>query len=82
MLRANARLAPTGVDAFFFLLRRLPPTPLAPSFISFITSLTVTILLSSVVAIFSATIIGSIKSINILPGEDAKSAPAFIIASK
>ena len=38
-------------------------------------SLTVTILLLSVIAIFSATTNGSIKSINTLAGEDAKLAP-------
>ena len=42
----------------------------------------VTNFLLSVIAIFSATINGSIKSIKILPGDDAKFAPAAIITSK
>ena len=39
-------------------------------------------LYDSVIAIFSATMIGSKKSIKIRAGEEAKLAPAEIIASK
>ena len=66
---------------FFFPLAPTPLTPFTPSFISLEISLLVTNLHSSAIAIFSATINGSTKSIKILPGDDAKSAPDAIIAS-
>ena len=74
------------INITYFIIRLFPlaPTPLtpyAPSFISLDISLPVTNLWFSVSAIFSATINGSTKSINILPGEEAKSAPADIIPS-
>lgn len=59
----------------------MPFTPLGPSLISLEISLPDTNLYSSVIAIFSATIKGSKKSIRILPGDDAKSAPACISPS-
>jgi len=58
-----------------------PLTPCCPSLKSFSISFIVTYLCSSVIAIFSATINGSTKSIKILAGEEAKFAPAFIKAS-
>lgn len=64
------------VVIFYFLpLANLPPTRFPSSWSSAVISLVVTILFLSVVAIFSATSNGSIKSISILAGEDAKFAP-------
>ena len=60
----------------------IPLTPFFPSLNSFAISSMVTYLYFSVNAIFSAITNGSKKSINILAGEDAKLAPAEIIASK
>ena len=68
--------------ACFFPIAPTPFIPFSPSLISFEMSCPLTNLLLSVVAIFSATISGSTKSIRILPGDDAKSAPASISASK
>ena len=67
---------------YIFPFAPIPLTPFFPSLNSFYISSMVIYLYLSVTAIFSATINGSIKSINILPGEDAKLAPAQINASK
>ena len=67
------------VSFYLLLLHRL--IPLSPSLNSSSMSFIVKYLLESVVAIFIATTNGSIKSINILAGDDAKLAPAAISAS-
>ena len=59
----------------FFPSAKLPPTLLPSSFNSDVISLAVIILFLFVVAIFSATNRGSIKSINTLAGDEAKFAP-------
>ena len=68
--------------SFFFRLAPIPPTPLLPSLSSPSISSIVIYFISSVIATFSATINGSNISINILAGDEAKFAPAIIIASK
>ena len=60
----------------------MPSMLFFPSLKSFIKSFILTNLVFGVFAIRSATINGSIKSINILAGEEAKFAPAPISASK
>ena len=60
---------------YFFPLANLPPTLFPSSWSSAVMSLVVTILFLSVVAIFSATNSGSMKSISILAGDEAKFAP-------
>ena len=65
----------------FFPLEPIPLTPFSPSLNSSLISFIVTYFLASVIAIFSATIKGSLKSIKILAGDEAKFAPASIIAS-
>lgn len=59
----------------FLPLAYLPPTRLPPSPSSSVISPIVTNLFLSVVATFSATTSGSVKSIKILAGDDAKFAP-------
>ena len=60
----------------------IPLTPSFPSLSSYAISSIVIYLYFSVNATFSATTNGSKKSISILAGDDAKFAPAEIIASK
>ena len=63
---------------FFFPFAPIPLIPLLPSLNSPSISFIVKNFFSSVIATLSATINGSIKSINILAGDDAKFAPAKI----
>ena len=71
------------ITIYFILpLEPTPPTPFLPSLSSFTISSIFIYLYSEVVATFSATISGSKKSIKILAGDEAKFAPAVIIASK
>lgn len=65
-----------------FPLAPIPLTPFFPSRNSFAISSIVMYLYFSVNAIFSAITNGSKKSIKILAGEEAKLAPAEIMASK
>lgn len=65
----------TVILTYLFPFAKLPPTLFPSSCNSIVISLVVIILFLSVVAIFSATTNGSIKSIKILAGDEAKLAP-------
>ena len=67
---------------FIFPFAPIPLIPFFPSLSSLAISSIVIYLYFSVKATFSATINGSKKSIKILAGDEAKLAPAEIIASK